>query len=433
MKKVFISLFLIFISISVVTGQEAFHDLDDDSFFDNIDNKDIEASDELAESDSFDEFDDFDSIFDDAADVENGIVEEKDKNANAVVQVIASAFSSMVRFSGNFSADVGMSYTHVNEGKFAAGFTIKNTLNMTISPLDCFYVRGGLYTGYDNGFALAVTELYFDYFILYRVFLSAGKKGLSWGYTRLFNNGSYYGCGTVSGCLYSTGPLYTNICVGDGSPLCLEIRYPWATGTITFAATGNFNGDVKLENFNYYGSLEFSVLNTSINLFAKKPAGSADSTCFLGGLEVKKTILGFDTYFQGICRVNDIKMFKSSSGYDYIVGTLGLYRLWDEFDPNIGVNLEYQYEFNPKGDRRHNHRLAFEGGIKRLGNKKNMKIGIISHFNITERHGYTGLSFVASGILPYVDWSTSGAVGYGAKYGKPVFTMSTGLSLALDY
>ena len=216
--------------------------------------------------------------------------------------------------------------------------------------------------------------------------------------------------------------------------MCMEIRYPWSTGTLTFAATGNFNGDIRPEGFNYYGSLEFSVLNTSINIFGKKPQQpSKEVIPLLGGLEVKKTIFGFDTYVQGICRVNNVKMIKSRAGYDYVVATAGFYRLFDSFDPNIGLNLEYQYEFSPNSENQHIHRVAFEGGLKRLGSKKNMKIGVMSHFNFTELHGYSGLNFIVSGLFPYADWTTKAAIGYGNKYGNPVFMMSTGLSLALDY
>ena len=341
----------------------------------------------------------------------------------------------MVRFSGNFTADAGVAFFHTNEDKFSGVLTINNTLYMTVSPINSFSIRGSFETGYSNGFTITVPTFYFDYFLLNRVFISAGKKSLSWGYTRLFNDSSYYGCGTHSYCLYSTGPLYTNIFNGDGSPLCLEIRYPWATGTITFAVTGSFNGEIKPERFNYYGSLEFSVFRTSINLFVKRPSVSKpEDGNLLGGMEVKRTIFGFDTYIQGIAYLNDIKKFTSSRGYNYIVCTTGLYRLFDAFDPNIGFNLEYQFEFLPNPENRSTcHRLAFEGGLKRLGKNKNMKLGIISHFNISELHGYTGLNFAVSGILPYADWTTKAAVGYGKKYNAPVFMMSTGLSLALDY
>lgn len=430
MKKVIFTSIFLFISTFMIFGQE---DLEQNSLEETEINQ--EEFSDASESEDLSDFDDFDSIFNDAEDLDEAVTEETEKKASTPVQILVSAFSSMVRFSGNFTADAGVAYFHTSEDKFSGVLTINNTLYMTVSPINSFSVRGSFETGYSNGFTITVPTLYFDYFLLNRVFISAGKKSLSWGYTRLFNDSAYYGCGTHSYCLYSTGPLYTNIFNGDGSPLCLEIRYPWATGTITFAVTGSFNGEIKPERFNYYGSLEFSVFRTSINLFVKRPSVSKpEDGNLLGGMEVKRTIFGFDTYIQGIAYLNDIKKFTSSRGYNYIVCTTGLYRLFDAFDPNIGFNLEYQFEFLPNPENRSTcHRLAFEGGLKRLGKNKNMKLGIISHFNISELHGYTGLNFAVSGILPYADWTTKAAVGYGKKYNAPVFMMSTGLSLALDY
>ena len=408
MKKVLFVIFLIFFSLFTLTGQTASDDLDD--------------------------FDDFDSIFDDASDVDEAVVDAPEEKKDTPVQIIASAFSSMVHFSGEFSADAGLLYAYINENKFSGVLTLKNTLYMTVSPVSSFSIRGSFYTGYDNGFSLTVPTFYFDYFLLNRIFISAGKKSLTWGYTRLFCDSTYYGAGMHSLCLYKTGPLYTNVFADDGNPICVEIRYPWTTGTASFVVTGNFDGNIHPRNFNYYASLEFSILNTSINLFAKKPSQPSNEVIpLLGGLEVKRTILGFDTYIQGICKLNNVNMIKSRSGYDYVTATGGFYRLFDKFDPNIGFNLEYQFEYSPNAELKMQHRLAFEGGLKRIGKRKNMKIGVISHFNITELHGCTGLNFIVSGLIPYADWTTKAAVGYGKKYGNPVFMMSTGLSLALNY
>ena len=51
----------------------------------------------------------------------------------------------------------------------------------------------------------------------------------------------------------------------------------------------------------------------------------------------------------------------------------------------------------------------------------------------TEKHGFSALNFIVSGILPYADWSTKVGAGYGSKYEIPAFLMSSSLSLALDY
>ncbi len=381
--------------------------------------------------------DDFDSIFEEAQDLEEPVVDEAPE-ANTPLQIITSAFSSMVHFSGNFNGDVGIAYAHLRDEEegddnVSGFFSLKNTLNMTVTPVSSFAVRGSLYTGIDNGFTIDVPYFYFDYLLLDRIYISAGKKGISWGNIRLFNS-DYYGCETHSGGLYSTGPAHADIFSEDDAPLAMDLRYPWSWGTITLAATGNYTNAVQPNNFNYYGSFEFSVLNTNFNLYAKRPAKNTEpEKNELLGLEIKRTILGFDAYAQGIVRVKDIKSLNSPEGYDYVVATAGFYRLFESFEPNLGFNIEYQHEYNPSSIEKHYDRLAFEGGLKRIGKRKNIKLGVLSHFNITERHGYSGLNLIVSGILPYADWSSKLAVGYGSKYIIPTILASTSVSIALNY
>lgn len=397
-----------------------------------------EEADGYEKSDDFEDFDDFDSIFDDAEDLDEAVVDEEEK-PETPIQVVASAFSSIVHFSGSFNAEVGLAFIHLPDGGveenniFNGFFSLNNTLNMMVNPTPTFVVRGSVDTGINNGFNISVSSLYFDYLLLNHVYISAGKKGISWGNIRLFNSG-YYGCETHSGGLYSTGPKHADIFGDDGAALALDIKYPWSFGTLTFATTGNAASSIKVENFNYYGSLELSVLNTNFNLYAKRATKKPEPPrSDLVGLEIKRTILGFDTYVQGICRINNFKKLNTVSSYDYIVGTAGIYRLFDSFDPNIGFNIEYQHEYVPSSEIKHYDRLAFEGGLKRIGNKKNIKIGVMSHYTITEKHGFSGLNFTIANILPYADWTNKFAIGYGEKYIAPVFMLSTSISLALNY
>ena len=402
--------------------------------------------------------DDFDLIFAEAEDVEESVVDEPAKT-EIPVQIVSSAFSSMVHFSGNFNGEVGLLFVKDEDENTkdepSGYFTLKNTLNMTVRPSNIFVVHGSVETGVSTNFTISVSSLYFDYLLLNHLYITAGKKSVSWGNLRIFNNSTYYS-GTVyskpsapakyQGYIWLTGPLYAgNIFAEDNAPYSLQLKYPWSFGTLTLAATAANVSKISKDSFNYYGSLELSVLNTNFNLYAKRPEkesgkdkdGNPDPDKVwknnIFGLEVKRTILGFDTYVQGLARVADYKNLNHSAGYDYITGTAGIYRLWDSFDPNIGFNIEYQHEFNPALEPRNIDRLAFEGGVKRIGKKKNMKVGVLSHYNITEKYGYSGLSFIISGICPYADWTNKLAIGYGSKYESAVYLFSTAVSLALDY
>ena len=456
MKKVF--LILIFIStffcvqLSAQTSQtdsfddEELEESDDFLDFDGSENLNgFDESDDFESDDDFASDDDFDSMFNDAGDVD-GPVAAEEKQENGVIQIISSAFSDMVRFSGTFKGEVGVGYIKnemiedEEKKKSASGyFTINNDLNMTVTPGRNLFVRGGVSTGINNGFNLAVSYLYFDYLLFDRVYVSAGRKGISWGNLRLFNGG-YYGCDaegnpiTHSGGLYATGPKHVDIFSEDAASLALDIKVPWTFGTLTFAVTGNQTSNIKWENFNYYGSLEVSLMNTSINLYAKRPQGKdEDKKHNIYGIEVKRTILGFDVYSQGIFRLPHIQNFDNPKKYDYIVITSGIYRLFDAADPNFGFNIEYQHEYQPGAAHEHEDRFAVELGIKRLGKNKNIKIGLTNHHNYTEDYGFFGASFIVSGILPYAEWTNSFATGYGRKYTAPIYMMSTAITLTLDY
>lgn len=341
------------------------------------------------------EADDFDSIFDDAG----GDVEVEQTTP---VIPAASSSSSGISFTGHFAGDVGLSAIIIEKPDFGGYLSLDNTLYMTVRPAPVVNIYGALNTSLSNKFSLDLSYLYFDYMLFDRVFISAGKKNLSWGYTRLFKNG--------------------NIMEDTNGQLNAEFRFPWSTGTFTFVGAYDYkllSDNPSYKDISYAFSLEQTVLHTSVNLFAKINGLS------LAGLEIKRTIFGFDCYGQAYVNIADYKKLNQKAGYGQVIATAGFYRLWDGFDPNLGINIEYQYSGN--------HKIALQGGIKRIGKRKNMKAGIDWNHDFTSKDGNVTAAFIIDGVLPYASWKNALSVDYGSATGKTKFTLGSVISLSLDY
>ena len=354
--------------------------------------------------DDFDDFDDFDSIFEDAADdIE---VEQTDP-----VTVTAAAPASAISFTGHFAGDVGLSAIIIEKPDFGGYISLDNTLYMTVRPAPVVSIYGALNTSLSNKFSLALSYLYFDYMMFDRIFISAGKKSITWGYTRLFSNG--------------------NIMADTNGQLNAEFRFPWSTGTATFVGAYNYNllsSNPSYKDITYAFSVEQTVLHTSLNLFAKKYGQSelADGIHKhpLAGLEIKRTLFGFDFYAQGYVNITDYKKLNQKAGYGKVTATGGFYKLWDGFDPNLGINIEYQYSGN--------HKIALQGGIKRIGKRKNMKGGVDWNHDFTAKTGNVTVAYIFDGVFPYAQWKNAVSVDYGPST-KPKFTIGSVISLSLDY
>ena len=364
----------------------------------------------------YDEFDDFDSIFEDA-----GEDIEVEQSAPAVVPAATS--SSGIVFTGHFSGDIGLSAVIIEKPDLGGYISLDNTLYMTVRPAPVVSINGAINTSLSNKFSIGLSYLYFDYMLFDRVFISAGKKSVSWGYTRLFGNG--------------------NIMADTNGQLNAEIRFPWSTGTATFVGAYNYaalSSSPSYKDITYALSIEQTVLHTSVNLFAKKYGQSETSDGVhkhpLAGLEIKRTILGYDIYAQGVTRLADYKKLNSKNGYECVTATTGFYKLWDGFDPNLGINIEYQYNWTPSVasvSSPHNHKIMLQGGIKRIGKNKNMKGGVDWNHNFSGNDGNVTAAFIIDGILPYASWKNAVSVDYGPSVGKTKFTIGSVISLSLDY
>ena len=91
-------------------------------------------------------------------------------------------------------------------------------------------------------------------------------------------------------------------------------------------------------------------------------------------------------------------------GYDRISGIAGFYRLWDYFEQNIGVNLEYQVVWSPNMATKINHKIVWQAGINHLGKNKNLKIAVDGTHNIVNCSATSKVALLTGGLIPYAYW-----------------------------
>lgn len=336
-------------------------------------------------------------------------------------------------------------------------FTFTNKLYMNARPSNDFSIRGVMnisFPGYDWG----LSEFYFDFIIRNSICLTAGKKATTWGYTRLFSQS------TNSTTEYEVGGENTNILVDSGSGTSLMLRIPFWTGTIT--ALGIYQGSSTSPSFSdmfFAGSVEMVIKKVSVNLFGRKEkSATGDTLGPLLGLEMKRTLFGADFYGQFLARTDSdsafIDLFKGDVDYtkfQQFIFTGGFYRWWDKHDPHFGFNIEYQgncslyyeNEKNPyyyliEGQPEYNevlehsitHRIAYDIGIKRLGKKHNIKIGLEGSHVLNAKEGYIKPGIKFSGIFPYCDWTSGVKWEYGEYLpNEGRFTLGSYITISVNY
>ncbi len=389
-----------------------------------------------------DEFDDFDALFDDAPD---DIVVEEAPLPKVISQETEKG--SLLKLTGSFSGKLGAAATYddsieetAEKKKFNPGGLIEmsNTLSLSVKPSELFSLSGSMSTSFSGKFSLSVGSLYFNTLLFDTLYVSAGKKGISWGNLKIFSN---------------------TVLSDSGSGVTCEIRYPWALGTLSGVVLFDYNkygtSDFSWRNMNFAADGDITILNTNINAFIRKyPELSFPSrekpvvtgTKFLTGLELKRTIFGFDIYAQGITFFKETKeskneQYESKTEFAKVTATGGFYRLWDGFTPNIGINIEYQYSFDATVEdatKAHTHLINAEFGIKKIGPAQNMKGAVKWNHDFIKESGNVDIGFIISSLIPYADWENGLKITYGRLDSNketlpPKFEFGTALKFSLSY
>ncbi|QTQ11987.1 hypothetical protein HRI96_07150 [Treponema parvum] len=396
-------------------------------------------------------FDDLDSVFEDANDVSGAVVSEKDNMKTGVNQ-----FALPLNFSGYMKAEIGLGYVNENkENDMQAGVDFLNDLSFSVRPDNTLFLKATLRTKFPDEkepsqWNFSLYEMYFDYVLLNNIYVTAGKKTTVWGAVRLFNNRDDYED--------DEDALFTNILADSRDGASAQIRVPVGNWMLNgFALYKGASDDASYKSMSLAASLEMVFGYTSFTLFARKfPAqnspivisGKDEYKDSLTGAEIKRTILGFDIYAQQIAFLGDYPLLKDLSknvfsgrqirssdlsGFSKTVFTGGIYRFWDTAGPALGFNIEFQDVYLPE-KHAHTGKLAYRGGISRLGKSKNITFGLSGKHVFQRTQGELEPGIAISGIFPHAVWKNGVKIEYGGEYDDPLkFTVGTSILLQLHY
>ncbi len=426
--------------------------------------------------DSFDDFtDDMSSFFDDAEDTEEPVIVEKEKTSGVLGSILDT-----IKLSGHLDSTLGVLFqmqgTSTDNMSFLPVFDFNNYLYLTTNINNIFSFRTSILTNLStlqSTDGVSLYEIYFDYLLLNKIYITAGKKSYTWGYVRLFSDSTEYGTGfDARGNTYA-GNLLTDIMVNSINRISAQIRIPVWTGTITGLGLYDYSllsaGLPSSSDFAFAGSIEMILGHTSVNLFGRTYATNDNSNPVVG-LEAKRTIFGADVYGQGMMKIK----YKENSStsidnylygymfnivtydtleekmrevyntsvseylynnrfYEKLIGTAGFYRTWETADPTIGINLEYQYIYTPSTGV-HDNRIAVQFGLKNIGVKDKINLGVLFHYNFSQASGNAKLAFSVSNIVPALDWTTGVECHFGPYYGDiPKLLFTSYIKLNVDY
>ena len=385
--------------------------------------------------------DDFDSLFDDAEDLETPVVKEVEPPKNSVT-LSGEGFSVPLRLSGHLESELALGYEN-NDGSHGLSSGVKFCNDITASTrLDqTFAFKATMRTKFpetkeDKQWQIGLYEMYFDYVPFSHFYITAGKKETVWGNIRLFSNSDLFD--------EDDDALFTNILADSRDGTSMQIRIPFGVVNLSGFALYKGNGDdPEYDDVSYAGLFELVFWETSISIMGRRYPAEKSKVVIDGkdvhynplvGLELKRNIFGADIYAQQLASIEDMDLVKENDwdGFSKMVFTGGTYGFWDTKGPSFGANIEYQDVYLPS-TKDHSRKIAFYGGVYRLGKKRNIGIGLNLKHYITENKGEIEPGVIFSRIFPHAKWKNGVKIEYGDKYDLSKITIGTSLLINLDY
>ena len=220
--------------------------------------------------------DDFDSLFEDAEDRDEAVVTEE-VNSATDYNVQLGTIKFPIEISGKLNTEFGGAYIRESDSNDATVyFDFKNYIYFTTRPDKYLALKGVLKTSMpeddddsETNNLLYLYEMYIDYLMLNRIYITAGKKKSVWGNIRLFS--SYY---TDSDNDDATDDdtsdnvkdaQYTNVLYDSRDYISGIIKLPFGNHTITALAMYNEESSKSnpgTKDMSFAGSAEFIVFGT---------------------------------------------------------------------------------------------------------------------------------------------------------------------------
>ncbi|MGP1586957.1 MAG: hypothetical protein ACTTHG_01290 [Treponemataceae bacterium] len=322
--------------------------------------------------------DDFDDLFNDTVDV---VVEEK-KEAPKPENV-----SKPITFSGWLKADVGLGFSSKSSDYFnpAAIFSMTNYIYMTARAGESLGIRGSIETKFPS-FTLNLYELYFEYLLLDKIFIQAGKRNIPWGNLILKENNLLYDSKNGLSICVSVPIWKLNFTVIG------MYQTIWGHSSFNFIDySKTINEKIPMpskENLSFAASIESVLGPLHVNVFGRKWADADKSAQKPAlGMETKLSIKGYDLYNQTVVHSHFDGSEISNCYLDKITCKTGFMKDWQQ--PRIGFDIEYHYTYYNKDiypSLKDLHEIYFKGLVSRLF-KNTSKIGLSAVIDITNNTG----------------------------------------------
>jgi len=396
----------------------------------STDSTDSTASEEKNAIDK--DFDELDSVFSDAADVTAEQTKQHTEASQKVSEVLTALATYPIKFSGHMEAQLGYGYKGDTE-KSGAYCNFINHLYFSVRPVNEVTLNADIKTSFSNAFTWRVYQMYFDYTLWDKVFISGGKKVVSWGNTKLYSS-------NIISDTYKSVTAVFSIPFGSASLTVLAL-YPLSS----ISESSNNNEEQKYvddssdsemtiepKDAAYAAQFSFIMGQTSVNLQARRYSTSSGTTPQFA-LEAKRTIFGFDVYGHGDVHVDAARTMKYENLHEFtFIG--GSYRKWDH--PNLGLNAEYKYDRNFDSSTITQY-VGATAGISDLCNNK-LALAVVWNHCITSEVGYVTPGFVITNVFPSANLDTGVNIHYNEDKNdstKPRLYPTVGIKLILkiDY